>query len=106
MGLKWLVFLTCPLLQRFEHYISTRWMAYPMEAVATFLIIFGDHIYIKVDIKVKVLVFIELLHRSSPLTWTIELEKIIMFGAHSPLSYKHMSSFSIHFWSHIKTYTF
>lgn len=84
------------------------WDAYPIEAVATFLIIYGDQIYIEVNIKVdiKVYVYIKLLHRSSPLTWTIELEKIIMFGARSPISYKHMSSFSIHFWSHAKTYTF
>lgn len=65
-------------------------MAYPIEAVATFLIIFRDYIYKFFDIQVKVLMLIEWLHRSSPFMWTIELEKIIIFGARSPISYKNM----------------
>jgi hypothetical protein len=65
--------------------MSARWLAYPIEAIATFLIVFGTRLNILCTIKVR-----KNLCSLNAHIVTIKVRIVIVFGARGLMSFKHM----------------
>ena len=83
MGLKWLIFLTIPLLLGYEicdlyEMVST---SKSIEVIATIFIIFGAHMNILLFIKVKILKLIKWSYRfpTNPLTIMLAIAATLFF---------------------------
>ena len=63
---------------------------YPDHAHSLCLIIFGAHMMLLLINKVKILVLIKWIYRSSPLMLTTKFRMVSVFGALSPISVKHV----------------
>ena len=74
-----------------------------IEAIATFLIVFGTQMNIMLIIKVKIFVLDKRSCRSQPIMLIIEFRLIFMFWRCSPISFKHillfLSSFQFLGWT-------
>ena len=90
--------------KRMRLVVKTIWLATRIEAVATFLIIFGAHMNILFIVKVNILVLIKWSYRSPQLCWLTESRMVIIFWARRPISFTHMSFWYLFLGPHQITY--